>query len=367
MLQITRIKKHPVWIGDNLLKGSLASLNFDKDYSKNAILLLDRRLKAVAHVLAKSLRKAGWIVHFIPVHASEELKELNAIYPIYEKLLSLKADRRSVLFAIGGGVIGDVAGFIAGTYLRGIPWVGVPTTLLAQVDSSVGGKTGVNHKSGKNLIGIFNQPSYVLCDTSVLKTLSPRDRLSGWGEMIKYGLIADRSFYLELVRRWEVESLDVDARLIHRCLDWKAKFVVRDPFDLTGVREVLNFGHTIGHALEAELGYGYLRHGEAVIWGMRAALYLSVLRGHLSKQVQQGVDHFLSQLPVPVIHSVKISQLMKRFKTDKKMRPGVNGKPGKVRFVLLKAVGKTVLDSQVEDSEVFETARWLMQQSQVKK
>jgi len=322
-----------------------------------AFVVADRRLKGQIATVLKALKADGWDVHVVRVPATEGFKDFRKIYPLYSALLRAGADRHTVLFALGGGVIGDAAGFLAGTYMRGLRWVGLPTTLLAQVDSSIGGKTGVNHVSGKNLIGMFHQPSLVACDLDFLKTLPERERVSGLGEMIKYGLIYDAPFYAWLEKHWESIVGGASGRLedaVARCARWKAKAVARDERDAAGVREVLNFGHTVGHALEGATGYETFRHGEAIILGMRAATWLSVARGHLKEATGARIDSFLASLPVPGVPAqVTPEELLRFVRKDKKAREG------KVRFVLLRAIGRTVLDREVADAEILDACRSL--------
>ena len=312
-------------------------------------ILSDERLSGPRKKLSSRLKKLGCRVEGMSIKASESAKDLRKVFPIYTRLIEKKMDRGAVIFALGGGVIGDIAGFVAATYLRGIRWVGVPTTLLAQVDSSIGGKTGVNHPLGKNLIGSFHQPSLVLCDTDLLKTLSRRDRVSGFGEMIKYGMAFDAGYYNRLERD-HARILDLDpevlAPAVAASIRWKAKIVARDPLETSGVRRTLNLGHTLGHAFEAATGFRRYRHGEAVILGLRAAAALSVERGHLREGVQVAIEGFLKSLPVPKAPKIPLSSLLKYTKRDKKV---VDGKPV---YVLLKSLGKTVCDSGVTDAKV---------------
>ncbi len=308
--------------------------------SKRAFILVDQKLRAPREMLITALQRSGWEISEISVHAGEQLKDFHSIYPLYDRLVRGKADRDSVLFALGGGTIGDAAGFIASTYLRGIPWVGVPTTLLAQVDSSVGGKTGINHLKGKNLIGTFHQPSLVICDTAFLNTLGPRDILSGFGEMIKYGLIFDPKFF-QFLKKNSDQILNLEPAVlslaIQKCLQWKAKIVRKDALDRTGIREALNFGHTFGHALESKTQYRRFQHGEAVIWGMRFALALSHVKKILPSPIREEVDFFLSQLHVPPLpENIIFPEFFKSMTQDKKAREG------KIHFVLLKNLGQAV-------------------------
>ncbi len=325
--------------------------------SKRAFIIADQKLIHARKLLIRALKRSHWEVHEMPVHAGEELKNFNTIYPLYGDLLREKANRDSVLFALGGGTIGDACGFIASTYLRGIRWIGVPTTLLAQVDSSLGGKTGINHSEGKNLIGTFYQPSLVICDTRFLKTLGRREMLSGFGEMIKYGVIFDPNFFKFLEKNQShILSLkpSVLVQAIHKCLYWKARAISKDEFDRTGIREVLNFGHTFGHALESITQYTRFQHGEAVIWGMRFALALSVVRKKLSIKRQLEIDSILSRLPVPPLPlDSSLIELFKFMKMDKKVRHG------KIHYVLLKDVGRTITDSDVTYDDLVDSYQLL--------
>ena len=321
-----------------------------KTPSKRAFVISDEKLTRARESTVGALSRDGWEVHEIPVQAGESLKDIEAVYPIYGKLLDGKANRESVIFALGGGSIGDAAGFIASTYLRGIAWVGLPTTLLSQVDSSVGGKTGINHTSGKNLIGTFHQPCLVVCDTDFLSTLSRREVVSGLGEVIKYGFIFDPRFLVFLQKNTErILALDskVLSQVVRKSIQWKCRAVARDEHDRKGVREVLNFGHTFGHALEAVTGYSRFQHGEAVIWGMRFALALSCERRRLKRAEWVSMDGFLKSLEVPALPSdFGPAEFIARMVQDKKVRDG------RIHFVLLREAGRTVSDGRVKESEI---------------
>jgi 3-dehydroquinate synthase len=320
-----------------------------KKYSK-IYLLSDENLSVARALLKKLFAKSRIELHEIAVPSGESLKSIESVYPIYDELLKNRADRDSLLIALGGGSIGDVGGFVASTYLRGIDWVGIPTTLLAQVDSSVGGKTGINHGAGKNLIGSFHQPSLVVCDTQFLSTLGAREIASGIGEISKYAITYDPVFF-----KFLEENLDQLIKLkpkamkhaIEKSLKFKVKAVERDEFDRKGFREVLNFGHTFGHALETFTQYERYQHGEAVIWGMRFATALSVILGHLKETVGNRIDTFLSRIPVPPLpndlNAEVVFQLMKR---DKK------SSHDQVRFVLLEKLGKSISDKEVSPTDL---------------
>lgn len=344
---------YPIWVGAGALEKAAresARLFASQGQAPHAFIVADARLAKGRARLERALKRAGWKVSGIRVKASERFKDLRQLLPVYEALIRSGADRRTVLFALGGGVVGDAAGFVAGTFMRGIPWVGVPTTLLAQVDSSIGGKTAVNSPAGKNLIGVFHQPVAVACEPLLLKTLPRRELISGLGEMIKYGLIYDPRFFRRLERDWKKITSGDERALAHAisaCARHKARAVARDERDVLGVREVLNFGHTVGHALESATRYATFRHGEAIILGMRAAVELSRLRGHLSAAAAARVDAFLAKLPVPrVPRRVSPRALLALLRHDKKAIAG------RVRFVLLDRIGHAVLDRDVSDAEI---------------
>ncbi|CAM6053786.1 unnamed protein product [Sphagnum tenellum] len=342
-------QNHEVWLGDHTLS-CLPEASLFKSASQ-IFIFTDQRLRSKARDLAHQLRSSlgtNSRVKVIALPVSEDLKSFKQVYPLYGKLLKFGGDRASVLLALGGGVIGDLVGFIAGTYLRGIRWVGIPTTLLAQVDSCLGGKTGVNHELGKNLVGVIHQPSLVVCDLSFLATLKKRDRISGLGEMIKYGLIFDSALFLRLKKNWvKILQGDFSVQDIQACLKWKSSVVEKDERDECGIREVLNFGHTFGHALEAESNYGYFRHGEAILYGMRVACFISLQKGYLSQPVHAEIESFLKSIPVPPLpKAITMERYLRRIRLDKKSLAG------RVRFVLLKEVGKTLSDHQVTRAEI---------------
>jgi 3-dehydroquinate synthase len=318
-----------------------------KSETKKAVLISDKNLPEHRARTIKALTAAGWNVFEIAVEAGEGLKDFAKLYPIYGDLLKAGIDRSSTLFALGGGTVGDAAGFIAATYLRGIPWVGIPTTLLGQVDSSIGGKTAVNHPLGKNLVGSFYQPALVICETDFLKTLSSREIVSGLGEVVKYGLTFDRNFFKYVQKNWQAAvSLNskVIQTLVAKSAAFKAKAVSKDEFDRKGTREVLNFGHTFGHALESVTGYTGFQHGEAVLWGMRFALALS--KPKMKPASYSEAKKFLFAIPLPPLPDVKPEAFFKPMQKDKK------AKDGKVRFVLLKDIGRTVLDRNISELDL---------------
>lgn len=272
----------------------------------------------------------------------------------YERILTSaledKHERSTVFIALGGGVIGDMTGFAAASFLRGTDFIQVPTTLLSQVDSSVGGKTGVNHPMGKNLIGAFHQPIGVIIDTQTLETLPDREYAAGMAEVIKYGLIADASFfdYLighteELVRRDEPLLADV----IARCCAIKADVVKRDERE-GGVRAILNFGHTFGHAIEKEQGFGVWLHGEAVAAGMAIAARISAGRGAIEPGTVTALAGFLQafSLPTHAPDGMGVDAFMSAMQGDKKVQAG------KIRYVLLESLGNAFVTPGLDESEI---------------
>lgn len=352
---------YPIYVGP----GAISQIREESTrfLSQRAFIISDEKLRDARSSLIGILKGMGWIVVEITVQAGEELKDFQQAYSLYGQLFQQKANRDSVLFALGGGTIGDVTGFVGSTYLRGIQWVGVPTTLLAQIDSSIGGKTGINYSdknlSGKNLIGSVYQPSLVLCDTNFLKTLSSREVVSGFGEMIKYGFIFDPKLF-HFIRKEKKRILSLEQEplsyAIQKCIQWKVKTIQKDPLERKGIREVLNFGHTFGHALESLTHYQVFQHGEAVIWGMRFALALSEVRKRITSMERKEWDLFLSQLSIsPLPKELKLSDFIPLMVNDKKV------KDGKIRFVLLKKLGESIFDTDVSVKELCQAFEWIAQ------
>ncbi len=299
--------------------------------------------------LVHSLEGGGFDVESVTVPAGEASKSLSVVADLYDRLASLRFRRDELIVGLGGGVVGDLAGFVASTWLRGVPFVQVPTTVLAQVDSSVGGKVGVNHPQGKNLIGSFYQPLLVVIDPSVLATLPEREVWAGLAEVVKYGFIADERLFSELessLQRLVANPLAEQwIGILARCCSIKAQVVEQDEHDL-GFRHVLNFGHTVGHALEAATGYQRYRHGEAVVIGMRAALWLSHWNSGLTEEALQRGLAALDQFPVGAPSDLSAEQLIPYLATDKK-RTAVGQK-----WVLLQRIGQAAIASGLPDDSV---------------
>jgi len=287
--------------------------------------------------LQQSLQRRHRSVHLLVLPDGEEHKNWQTLNLIFDALLRHGCDRKTVLYALGGGVVGDMTGFAAACYMRGIAFVQVPTTLLAQVDSSVGGKTGINHPLGKNMVGAFHQPDRVICDLDTLRTLPPRELSAGLAEVIKYGPIADMAFlawiedHLEALLARDAAAL---AHAVQRSCEIKAWVVGQDERE-AGLRAILNFGHTFGHAIEAGLGYGKWLHGEAVGCGMVMAMSLSRRLGLVDEAFVARIQALVARagLPVtgPALGSARYLELMR---VDKK------AEGGQIRFVVIEAPGR---------------------------
>ena len=287
----------------------------------------------------EALKRCGFEVTPILLPDGEEHKTLKSLAAIYDRLIADRLERKSCLLALGGGVIGDLTGFAAATYLRGVPYVQLPTTLLAQVDSSIGGKTAVNHEDGKNLIGAFYQPKLVLIDVDVLQSLPQRELVAGLAEVIKYGIIEDADlFQLLELRVGDVIKLDQEllSRIILKSCAIKARVVEADERE-DDQRAVLNFGHTIGHALEAATGYKQFLHGEAVGIGMVKAVALSIQQGFCDQQSFERVIKLVKKagLPSEFPSGVSTQNLIQNMEVDKKAAEG------KIKFVICCGIGKT--------------------------
>jgi 3-dehydroquinate synthase len=321
---------------------------------KLALVVTDTNvLDTHATVVARSLRGAGWRCEVAALPPGETTKSLEQANHLYDRLIDLQADRHTLVVAVGGGVVGDLAGFVAATYARGIPFVQVPTTLLSQVDSSVGGKVGINHPRAKNMIGAFYQPLGVLIDTTLLETLPDREYRAGLAEVVKYGVILDAPFFEYL----ETHLADLNRRLpevlrhvVARSCRLKADVVEHDEFERTGLRAVLNYGHTFAHAFEALCGYGELLHGEAVSIGMVYASRLADRLGRIPAALTARQERLLKQLSLPVRlphpTALPIESLMARMQLDKKTVGG------QLRFVLPSRLGHVELVDGIPSAEV---------------
>ena len=334
-------KSYPIYIGSNLL--SSKSLLSDHIQGKQVMIVTNT---TIAPLYLEKLKDAlsDFNVESVVLPDGEEFKTLETLNKVFDALLKAKFDRSSTLVALGGGVVGDITGYAAASYQRGVNFIQVPTSLLSQVDSSVGGKTGVNHELGKNMIGAFYQPKAVIIDVDTLDTLSDQEYSAGMAEVIKYGLLGNADFFSMLETNIEsimARNKDLIIEIIFNSCKDKASIVALDEFE-RGKRALLNLGHTFGHGIENAFGYGNYLHGEAVSIGMVMAAKLSMDEGHLSNEDAIRVESILSKadLPISIKKSIGSETLIEAMSLDKKSIDG------KIRLVLLKALG----DSYLTDS-----------------
>ncbi|BDE07854.1 bifunctional shikimate kinase/3-dehydroquinate synthase [Vulcanimicrobium alpinum] len=347
VVRVATAKPYDVAIGPGVLE-SIAT-RVAPQAGGRAVIVVDRHVEALGLRVARAYHDAGLHATLIDVDADESLKSLGSIGTLYGRFVEAQLDRRGIVVGIGGGTIGDAVGFAAATYQRGVPFVSIPTTLLSAVDAAIGGKTAINLDAGKNLVGTVTQPALVAIAPHTLRSLPQRDVVSGYGEMLKYGLALDAALYRAL-RESEAALLADPATAIDaiaRCVAIKAEIVARDEDDRAGIRAMLNFGHTVGHAVEKVAGFGTLRHGEAVIVGMRAALALSVARGALDDAARDDVDRHLASLPVPdAWRGLDADAVVAATRGDKKRHACGT------QFVLLEALGRARLDDGVQPGDV---------------
>jgi len=344
-------RSYSIYIGTGLLE-ELGPRCARLGLGKRCAVVSDRNVAPLyADSAHQSLRAAGFEPVRVVVPAGETAKTLRTVQLCYNQLAAHRLERTSFIVALGGGVVGDLAGFLAATYLRGIAFVQVPTTLLAAVDSSVGGKVGVNLTAGKNLVGAFYQPRLVLCDLATFHTLPEREYRAGLAEVIKYGVIYDAALFKRLER--DMPTLlarrpETLAAVIARCCQIKADVVAKDETE-GGLRQILNFGHTIGHALEAISRYGKYVHGEAVAIGMVAAAHISAALLGLPQNDADRIIRLLERAGLPV--SMRLTRTHRRklfdaMRLDKKVRGG------QIRFVLARRIGRVVWGQHVSDELV---------------
>lgn len=332
-------RSYPIHVGQEILSQAGKLLQEAGLRGKIAIVTNPTVAQLYLDPVHDALKEAGFEVTPVLIPDGEENKNLQSLSVIYDRLIGERFERKSCIVALGGGVVGDLAGFAAATFLRGVPYVQVPTTLLAQVDSSVGGKTGVNHQDGKNLIGAFYQPRLVLIDVTVLESLPRRELIAGLAEVIKYGIIEDPSLF-RLVEEKMAQLIGLDRALLMEVIAAscaiKARVVEQDERE-DDYRAVLNFGHTIGHALESVTGYTRLLHGEAVGVGMAQAAAVSVRQGFCDQASFTRIRKLIqkAELPVDIPADVPVTKLIQGIEVDKKAAEG------KIKFVMCEGIGKT--------------------------
>ncbi len=341
----TPSRTYPVFLEDGLIDRAGAELDALKLPARRFVVSSPLVWRLHGARLARGAKKLEPIL----VPDGERYKHLATVSRIYDALVKATADRSSTLLTFGGGVIGDMAGYAASTYLRGIPLVHVPTTLLAQVDSAIGGKVGVNHPQGKNLIGSFFQPHAVLIDPSVLATLPRREFRAGLYEVIKYGMTSSASLFDRVARDrkaiFDREATALLAIIAESC-KIKASVVAQDEKE-SGLRRILNFGHTAGHAIESVTKYKRFRHGEAVAYGMLVAAQIGATRGALAEQSRQALADLIASLgPLPPISDLSAAQMIEAIRHDKKVVAGT------LHFVLPTAIGAWAIVDDVTEKEI---------------
>lgn len=350
-------RTYPIYIGTKLLSG-VGDLFHEHRLPPTAVVITDSRVATLyLGIVERSLVRSGFTVHSIVIPPGEKQKSLERANDIYTELLRKRIERRSTIVALGGGVVGDLSGFIAATYQRGVGFVQIPTTLLAQVDSSVGGKVGVNHPLGKNMVGAFYQPNLVVADVSTLQTLPEREIVCGLGEVVKYGAIMDRKFFGYSGRNLRALFAKDPAalkRVVSECCRMKAYVVSKDERE-SGFRAILNFGHTIGHALEKAGGYRRLKHGEAILLGMAAESFIALQSGLLKAADAALIEETILSVPLPRLKDLPASpaRLIDAMRLDKKVAGS------KIRFVLPTSVGRVLLPQPVETERILEGLGYL--------
>ena len=342
-------RSYPIWVEQGLLKKITDLLNSMNTGNQWVIVTQESIQTHYGNALLQQLKDVGFNAELVTIPTGEEAKSIREFEKLQRKLLELGCDRKTILIALGGGVVGDASGFAAATFMRGIDYIQIPTTLLAMIDSSIGGKTGINLPDGKNLIGAFHQPKAVVVDPEVLSTLPERETVSAMGEMLKYGSITDSDFF-----NWLVENLDsiinnrdmnVLQSAIIKSAEIKADIVARDEME-SGLRKILNFGHTIGHALETVLGFGTILHGEAVAYGMIAAGHLSMQKTNFSSEDCERLETAIRNLPLPKLNDLNMKSIIETMKRDKKVQDG------KIHFVLLEEIGEPVIIDNIDETDI---------------
>jgi len=341
----TTSKSYPAFIGSNIFR-SLPEFIRKYNLPKQVCVIIDEKVEQIYGLYIRKVIN-GFAVkkYFVALPASERIKSFKTVSKIFTRLYEEKFGRDTLLIAIGGGTVGDVAGFAASTYMRGIPLIQIPTTLLSAVDSSIGGKTGINFKEAKNFIGTFYQPSMVLIDTNFLRSLPESELISGFGEVIKYSYLTNRKFYSTLLSDYNL-LMKKDSgflnKIIYESANIKSAVVSEDENEVSGLRKILNFGHTFAHAFESNSSYK-LSHGKAVIVGIVSALFLSFEKDLMN----ENQLNYMLELPLKFQSSIKIKNINKEdiFRImiyDKKNREG------KIKFILLKNFGEILIDVVVD-------------------
>ena len=345
-------RSYPIYVGDQLIDNPTILLNHIHTHT---VVVVTNTTVAPLY-LDTVTQSLGDNTHIIPIILpdGEQYKNTETLNTIYEVLLKNKCDREVMLIALGGGVIGDITGFAAASFMRGVKFIQIPTTLLSQVDSSVGGKTGINHALGKNMIGAFYQPQCVIADVGLLKTLPDRELSAGLAEVIKYGLIRDAAFFVWLEKTMPSLINKDPSSLIEaviRSCENKADVVAQDEFESSkGIRATLNLGHTFGHAIEHAMGYGNWLHGEAVAAGMVMAAFLSQELGWLKPDEFDRTKQLIANANLPISPpDIPVDQFMGLMQSDKKSQRG------RIHLILQKTIGDAILTSDYPEAALRKT------------
>jgi 3-dehydroquinate synthase len=345
-------RSYPIYIGSELLAdGDLVTRHI---HGQSALIVSNNTVAPLyLKPIERALQAAGIRLDTVILEDGEQHKTLQSVNQIIDQLLQQRHDRRSSVIALGGGVIGDIAGFAASIYQRGVNFIQLPTTLLSQVDSSVGGKTGVNHPLGKNMIGAFYQPQCVIADIDTFNTLPARELAAGFAEVIKYGLIYDAEFFTWLEANIDdLSALDADklTQAVLVSCKTKARVVEQDERE-SGIRAILNLGHSFGHAIETVMGYGNWLHGEAVAAGTMMAIDLSIREGLVDESLRERSRNLLKQagLPVRPPEGISVEQYLDVMAIDKKTLDG------NIRLVLLRALGEAIISADYDPHKLRQT------------
>jgi len=350
----TASNNYPVYIGSHIFE-DLPEFIRMYSLSNRIFVIIDRNVERIyGAAIRKPIEAVAVKKYFWIAPASERLKSFKTVYRIFSYLFEEKFGRDTLYIVIGGGTIGDVAGFTASIYMRGVQLVHIPTTLLAAVDSSIGGKTGINFDEAKNLIGTFYHPALVLIDTNFLKSLTENELISGFGEIIKYSYLTDRDLYSTLLSEYELllrKDLNFLEKIIYESVKIKSAVVLKDENEKTGLRKILNFGHTFAHAFESNSAYK-LAHGKAVIAGIISALFLSSEIGLISEKQL----NYMLELPLKFKSSIRLknldeSELLRLMQFDKKNREG------KIKFVLIKDFGEILVDIDADRKLIYKALK----------
>lgn len=332
-------KSYTIYINNNIL-GEIHNILIEEKPNKILLISQYNIMELIGFDLIEKLKSENFDIDFITLPVGEAAKSINEFNRAISQMIELNCDRSTTIISLGGGVVGDVAGFIASTFMRGVKYYQIPTTLLSMVDSSIGGKTGINISEGKNLIGTIYQPKGVIIDPSLLKTLPKEEVISGIGEIIKYGAISDISF-LNSINKW-LDNIDdfPYEEAIHKSVMIKAKIVSNDERE-NSLRKILNFGHTMGHAFEAYYGYNKLRHGEAISYGMLCSTSISMQTNYLSSDEGSFLIGIIKKLPLKKLNPPTIDILMPYIMNDKKVFNN------KLYFIVLNSLGNGIVTDKV--------------------